>query len=84
MTPSRLRDQHEPFVDPLTALVARGQAEGDFRTDLPTSWLIATIFNLLHLAAEELEAGHLAPEETADVVAATVLSVLTCQNRSRG
>ncbi len=73
----RLRGLHAPLVDPFLDLISRGQAEGHFRTDLPQDWLVATILNLLHLAAEEVDAGHLHTDRAGDVVTATVLGALT-------
>jgi hypothetical protein len=42
-------------------LIARGQDEGDLRTDLPRPWLVATFYSLMHAAAEEVDAGRLDP-----------------------
>ncbi|MGH3978683.1 MAG: TetR/AcrR family transcriptional regulator [Pseudonocardiaceae bacterium] len=75
LSPAELHRRHEPLLGPLHDLVSRGQAEGDFRTDLPQDWLVATTLTLLHLAAEQVHAGQLSHDEAGDVVTATVLSV---------
>ncbi|MGH9250512.1 MAG: TetR/AcrR family transcriptional regulator [Acidimicrobiales bacterium] len=77
MPADRLRQLHEPFVGPFERLISRGQAEGDFRADLPLSWLVATMLNLLHLTAEEVDAGRLRTDHAGEVVTATILGVLT-------
>jgi AcrR family transcriptional regulator len=78
--PARLRELHEPLFGPLDDLVARGQAEGDFNVDLPRDWLVATILDLLHLCAEEVDAGRLRHDEAGHVVTATLLGALGCSH----
>jgi TetR/AcrR family transcriptional repressor of mexCD-oprJ operon len=60
-------------------LIARGQDQGTFRTDLPRSWLVATFYSLMHGAAEEVDAGRLDPADAADVLVATILAALADQ-----
>jgi AcrR family transcriptional regulator len=50
-----LRALHTPLFGRIKALIARGQADGDFRTDLSMEWLVATVFGLMHQAARR---GH--------------------------
>jgi hypothetical protein len=57
-------------------LIARGQRDGDFRTDLPLAWLVTTFFSIIHSTAQEREAGRLAPEEIESVLTKTMLSLL--------
>jgi AcrR family transcriptional regulator len=76
MGPERLRDRHRAILDEVDDLVARGQADGSFRADLPRTWLVTTIYSLLHAAAEEVDAGRLEPEAAADVLEATLLPML--------
>lgn len=77
LSPSVLRAYHEPVLGRVEKLVLRGQVDGDIRADLPLQWLVATIYSLMHLAAEQLSAGQLAPEHAGDVMTTTVLSLLT-------
>ncbi|GLZ81448.1 TetR family transcriptional regulator [Actinorhabdospora filicis] len=74
--PERLRAGHDPLMEYLTALLARGRAEGVFRGDLPTGWLITAFYHLVHAAADEQRAGRLTPAEAVEALVATVLSVL--------
>jgi AcrR family transcriptional regulator len=76
LPPARIRHHHDQAMARVERLVARGQREGDFRTDLPRSWLVATFYSVLHGAAEEVDAGRLDPDQAADVLAASILAVL--------
>ncbi|MGR6920843.1 TetR/AcrR family transcriptional regulator [[Actinomadura] parvosata] len=72
----RIREHHEAPLRRVGRLIARGQRDGDFRDDLPLPWLVTAFFSIIHSAAQEREAGRLAPEEVADVLIKTMLSLL--------
>ncbi len=74
--PVRLRQRHREVVDHVESLLARGQKEGAFRSDLPMSWLVTTVYSLLHAAAEDVNAGQLEAEDAAGVLEATLLPAL--------
>lgn len=74
--PVWLRQRHREVVDHVAGLLARGQQEGVFRSDLPMNWLVTTVYSLLHAAAEDVNAGQLKAEEAADVLEATLLPAL--------
>jgi AcrR family transcriptional regulator len=78
--PELLRDRHGPILDEVDDLVARGQADGSFRADLPRTWLVTTIYSLVHAAAAEVDAGRLEPEAAADVLEATLLPMLEARH----
>ncbi|MEV4840880.1 TetR/AcrR family transcriptional regulator [Nonomuraea sp. NPDC049486] len=75
----RIRELHERPVRRMTELVSRGQDQGVFRADLPTTWLVSVVQYILHGAATEIRAGRLAPHDAAEVVTKSVESVLTGQ-----
>jgi AcrR family transcriptional regulator len=75
----RLREHHDQAMARVERLIARGQEEGEFRTDLPRSWLVATFYSLMHGAAEEVDAGRLDPDEAAGVLATTILAAIAEQ-----
>ena len=54
-------------------------AEGVFRSDLPASWLVATLHNVLHGAADEINAGRLKPEDAARTVSVTILAAFAAR-----
>jgi AcrR family transcriptional regulator len=73
----RVRELHDGPAARVEELLRRGQAEGAFRPDLPTAWLVSVIQYILHGAAEETRSGRLAAGEAADVVTRSILSLLT-------
>jgi TetR/AcrR family transcriptional regulator, mexCD-oprJ operon repressor len=77
LPPARIRQHHDQTMARVERLIARGQDEGDFRTDLPRPWLVATFYNLMHAAAEEVDAGRLDPAQAGGVLATTILAALT-------
>jgi AcrR family transcriptional regulator len=76
LDPERLRRTHAPVLDRIEDLVRRGQADGVFRRDLPRRWLVASVYSLVHAAADEVDAGRLAPNRAAGVLEKTVLSIV--------
>ncbi|MFF0863582.1 TetR/AcrR family transcriptional regulator [Nonomuraea sp. NPDC003560] len=72
----RIREHHDRPLRRVERLIARGQDDGDFRTDLPLEWLVTTFFAIIHSAAQEREAGRLAAEEVEPVLTRTMLSLL--------
>jgi AcrR family transcriptional regulator len=81
LPPARIRQHHDQAMARVQRLLARGQDEGDFRTDLPRPWLVATFYSLMHGAAEEVDAGRLDPAQAPGVLAATILAALADQTR---
>jgi TetR/AcrR family transcriptional regulator, mexCD-oprJ operon repressor len=76
LRPARIRRHHDQAMARVERLIARGQDEGDFRTDLPRPWLVATFYSLMHAAAEEVDAGRLDPAQAGGVLATTILAAL--------
>ena len=82
LSPARIRELHDEPAARVTRLVERGQAEGVFRADLPVTWLVATLHNLMHGAADEIHTGRLDPEDAAHHIAATALAAFTPPDRA--
>ncbi|HET6548315.1 MAG TPA: TetR/AcrR family transcriptional regulator [Solirubrobacter sp.] len=75
---------HQALHAPITALVARGQAEGAFRDDLPPGWLVASYFALMHACGDEVRAGRLPAERAVPVLQATLRGMFSSgSSRSR-
>ncbi len=74
--PVRLRQHHDKATTHVEKLLMRGQNEGVFRTDLSLSWLVTTVYSLLHAAAEDVNAGRLRRDNAPDVLQATLLATL--------
>ncbi|MGS2619879.1 TetR/AcrR family transcriptional regulator [Micromonospora sp. LZ34] len=77
LPPSRIRDLHAGPAERVEGLVKRGQDDGVFRSDLSTSWLIGVMHNVMHTAADEINAGRLDPDQAAAFITATVLAAFT-------
>ena len=61
--PSKEREQHEPVLQHLERLIARGQREGDFDPDLPVNWILAATVALGHAAGEEVRSGRMTADQ---------------------
>ena len=81
LTPGRIRELHEAPAARVAGLVERGRSEGAFRDDLPVSWLVVTLHNLMHGAADEIHAGRLTADEAPRFIAATALAAFTPPGR---
>ncbi|MFI0941800.1 TetR/AcrR family transcriptional regulator [Streptomyces sp. NPDC021020] len=77
LPPEQLRGYAESVLGTIGRLVRRGRDSGDFRTDLPADWLVATVYTLMHLAAEEVAEGRLEPAAAGDLASRTILSLMT-------
>ncbi|MDX2852403.1 TetR/AcrR family transcriptional regulator [Streptomyces sp. PA03-3a] len=73
----RIRELHAGPAARVEALVARGRAEGAFRTDLPIAWLVNVLQAVMHSATEEIRAGRLNPDRAAEHITATALAAFT-------
>jgi AcrR family transcriptional regulator len=76
LPPDVLRDHHGPALADFDTLIARGQAEGRFRTDLPVAWSVTALYSLFHAAAEAVNGGQLDRSDAAAVLEATILPIL--------
>ena len=79
-----LRHVHESALAMVRRLVARGRAEGCFRTDVPADWLVASSYALVHAAAEEVRAGRLQPSAAAGVLGTTLRAVFLARSPAGG
>ena len=63
---------HQAAFGPVGALAERGQADGSFRADVPASWLVSSLFALIHACAGEVRAGRLEAGDAQRVLIVTV------------
>jgi AcrR family transcriptional regulator len=77
LPPDRIRAAHDPVLGRVRALIERGQQSGDFRPDLPLSWLTTLALTVMHAAATEVTAGRMTADEAPSIVARTLLGALT-------
>lgn len=72
LSPDALRRAHQQIDVPILALIKRGRRSGAFRKDVPTSWLLATYYALMHAAADEVSSGRLAGGEALPTLKRTI------------
>ncbi|UYM06781.1 TetR/AcrR family transcriptional regulator [Solicola gregarius] len=68
-----LRDRHDPVLERVEALFVRGREEGTFRTDVPVTWMVTTLYTLIHAADDEADNGRLDRADAPALVMQTVL-----------
>lgn len=74
--PAKVRRLHDQVFSRIEAVIDRGRGAGEFRTDLPLEWLANVIYALAHAALTEVDEGRVSGPEAADLLAATVRSVM--------
>lgn len=77
LPPGRIRELHADPMKRVERLIERGQEEGAFRSDMPTSWLVGVTHNVMHGAADEINAGRLRADAAAGYITATILAAFT-------
>ncbi|HEV2057820.1 MAG TPA: TetR/AcrR family transcriptional regulator [Solirubrobacteraceae bacterium] len=63
---------HDAAIQPIRELIKRGQADGAFRTDLPTDWLVTSFFALLHACGDQVRADRITPERAPEILTITI------------
>jgi TetR/AcrR family transcriptional repressor of mexCD-oprJ operon len=74
-----LREREEQVGAPLIALIERGQATGEFRSDLPARWVVTAMGALLSAALRAREQGDVDPSEQAHLVRTTLIESLVAR-----
>jgi TetR/AcrR family transcriptional repressor of mexCD-oprJ operon len=63
---------HQAAHQAIGTLLARGQADGSFRTDLPTNWLVTACITLIHACADGVRAGQIDERDAARILRTSV------------
>jgi TetR/AcrR family transcriptional regulator, mexCD-oprJ operon repressor len=74
--PEKVRRLHEQVFARIEAVVTRGRDAGEFRTDLPLPWMMASVYALAHAALAEADAGRVGREEAVELLSTTLLGLL--------
>jgi TetR/AcrR family transcriptional regulator, mexCD-oprJ operon repressor len=77
LTPEALRRTHRAAYVRLRKLVERGRRSGDFRTDVPAEWLVASFHALIHAAGDEVRAGRMRAGAALDALRTTMRDVFS-------
>ncbi|WBP85066.1 TetR/AcrR family transcriptional regulator [Kitasatospora cathayae] len=75
-----VHDHHIDILSAMQRLITRGQQEGAFRDDLPSHWLVGTVYALVQAAGDQVEAGQFTSEQALEALDATVASALRSPN----
>ena len=68
--------RHAPVLDPLAAIIRRGQETGDFDAALPVSYLLSAMLALGRTAEDEVKAGRMNIDDATRAVHHSVLRLL--------
>lgn len=77
LSPERMRELHERPSARVDELVRRGQEDGVFRADLPSSWLVTLLHLTMHGVAGEIREGRIIHTDAAFIIASSVLAAYT-------
>jgi AcrR family transcriptional regulator len=78
-----VRARHHPVLARLEPLIARGQRDGSFRSDVPASWHLSMLMALIHAASAELQAARIADTQAEAALVSTVLGAISDRRVAR-
>ncbi len=71
-----MRAAHRSARRAIRQLVERGRADGSFRTDVPTGWLVTATLALVHATAEEVRVGELDADNAVATLSVTIADLI--------
>jgi TetR/AcrR family transcriptional regulator, mexCD-oprJ operon repressor len=77
LSPEAVTRTHQAAYDAIGTLIARGQAEGTFRADLPADWLAHASIALMHAGTDGIRAGWLHPDEALRIITSSIRDLFT-------
>lgn len=77
LSPDAISRTHAAAHQAVGALLARGQADGSFRSDLPAGWLTAACIALVHTCADGVRAGRIDPADAGRILTTSVRDLFT-------
>ncbi len=77
LSEERIWELHADLATRVDGLIRRGRDEGAFRNDMPATWLLAVLHQIVHGAAEEIDAGRLDADQAPDLVGRTALALFS-------
>ena len=81
-THEELHHRHGSVLGTLLPLIERGQAAGEFRTDVPAAWHLAMLMALIHAGSAELQARRVPEADAEAALVATVLGAIASPGAS--
>jgi AcrR family transcriptional regulator len=74
---AEVRSKHHAVLARLEPLIARGQRDGSFRSDVPASWHLSMLMALVHAASAELRAARIADAHAEQALVDTVMGAVS-------
>jgi TetR/AcrR family transcriptional regulator, mexCD-oprJ operon repressor len=75
-THDELHHRHGSVLGTLLPLIERGQAAGEFRSDVPAAWHLAMLMALIHAGSAELQARRVPEADAETALVATVVGAI--------
>jgi AcrR family transcriptional regulator len=68
---AELRARMHPVLEPVRAVLVRGQRGGEFDPELPVEWLVGILTDIIHAASRQVSAGTMTPAQAERVLLRT-------------
>jgi AcrR family transcriptional regulator len=73
---TEVRSKHHAVLARLEPLIARGQRDGSFRSDVPAAWHLSMLMALIHAASAEVQTARIPDARAEAALVSTVLGAL--------
>jgi TetR/AcrR family transcriptional regulator, mexCD-oprJ operon repressor len=77
LSPEAVTRTHLPAHHTVSTLLARGQADGSFRSDLPVGWLVTASIALVHACSDQVRAGQIGEHDAVRILTTSVRDLFT-------
>lgn len=77
LNPEAVTRTHLGAHQTIGALLERGKADGSFRTDLPTGWLVTACIALIHACSNQVRADQIDERDAARILTTSVRDLFT-------
>jgi TetR/AcrR family transcriptional regulator, mexCD-oprJ operon repressor len=82
LSPEAITRTHQAAHHAIGALLARGQADGSFRTDLPEDWLVTACIALIHACSDGVRSGLIDELDAVRILSTSVRDLFTGTGRA--
>ena len=73
---AEVRSKHHGVLARLEPLIARGQRDGSFRSDVPAAWHLSMLMALIHAASAEVQTARIPDAQAEAALVSTALGAL--------
>lgn len=77
LSPEAVTRTHQAAHRTIASLLARGQADGSFRTDLPADWLVHATIALIHACNDGVRSGRIDRADALRILTTSVRDLFT-------